>query len=117
MLHAVPKAEFLDINEQSYSYIQKLDWTNYQNEVQPMTSEHEFIIGALLNHSPDTALELRTPSDIFEIKSKGGHYKTCAQKLLFLQRCHGLHHKVISVFIQEVVGDLWEVWDQCVWFE
>ena len=49
MLHAVPKAEFLDINEQSYSYIQKLDWSNYQNEVQPMTSEREFIIGALLN--------------------------------------------------------------------
>ena len=59
MLHAVPTAEFMDIKEQSYSYIQKLDWSNYQNEVQPMTSEREFIIGAMLNHSPDTALKLR----------------------------------------------------------
>ena len=75
-------------DEQSYSYIQKLDWTNYQNEVQPMTSEREFIVGALLSHSPDTALKLRTLSDIFKIKSKGGHYKTRAQNLLFLQRCH-----------------------------
>ena len=59
----------------------------YQNETQLMTSGREFIIGALLNHRPDTALKLHTLSDIFKLKSKGGHYKTRAQKLLFLQRC------------------------------
>ena len=60
----------------------------YQNKDQPMTSEREFIIASLLNHSPDTALKLRTLRNIFHIKGKGGHYKTRAQKLLFLQRCH-----------------------------
>ena len=79
-------------DEQSYSYIQKLDWTNYQNEVQPMTSEREFIVGALLSHSPDTALKLRTLSDIFLIKSKGGHYKTCPKSCFFfnvaMNSCH-----------------------------
>ena len=53
-----------------------------------MVSEREFVIASLLNHSPDTALKLHTLRDIFQIKGKGEHYKTRAQKLLFVQRCH-----------------------------
>ena len=53
-----------------------------------MTSERELIIASLLNHSPDTALKLQTLKDIFQIKEKGNHYKSRAQKLLFIQRCY-----------------------------
>ena len=53
-----------------------------------MTSEREFIISSLLNHSLYTALKLRALHNIFQIKGKGGHYKTRAKKLLFLQSCH-----------------------------
>ena len=88
MLHAISKEEFLDINEKSYKYIQKLDWSQYQNINQKMTSKREFIISRLLNHRPDNALKLQTLRDIFQIKEKVNHYKTRAQKLFFLQRCH-----------------------------
>ena len=66
MLHAIPKHEFLDINERSYCYIQKLDWSQYQNKHQPMVSEREFVIASLLNHSPDTALKLCTQRKIYQ---------------------------------------------------
>ena len=73
LLHAIPQEEFLDVNEKHFQYIQKLDWSQYQNINQKMTSEREFIIASLLNHSPDTALKLQTLRDIFQIKEKGGH--------------------------------------------
>ena len=46
-----------------------------------MTSEREFIIASLLNHSPDTALKLQTLRDIFQIKEKGNHYKRSHEQL------------------------------------
>jgi hypothetical protein len=88
ILHAIPHAEFYDINEKSYQYVQKVDWSLYSNKKQLMTSEREYIIAALLNHDPSTALKLQTLSDIFAIKQKGGHFKTRAQKLQFLSKCH-----------------------------
>ena len=67
ILHAIPKAEFFDINEKSYQYVQKIDWGYYNNEAQLMTSEREWIIASLLNHDPNTALKLQTLSNIFVI--------------------------------------------------
>ena len=53
-----------------------------------MTSQREYVIDALLNHDPDTSLKLRTLSDIFHIKNKGGHFRMRSQKIQFLQKCH-----------------------------
>ena len=76
------------MNESAYNYIQKVDWELYANKKQTMTSEREYVIAALLNHDPDTSLKLRTLSDIFNIKNKGGHFRMRSQKIQFLQKCH-----------------------------
>ena len=86
ILHAIPHSEFCDVNEFAYNYIQRVDWELYANKKQIMSSEYEYTIAALLNHDPDTSLKLQTLSDIFHIKSKGGHFRTRSQKIQFLQK-------------------------------
>ena len=52
------------------------------------SSEKEFILGSLISRTdPELALRLPSISDIFRIKETATHFKTKAQKILFLKNC------------------------------
>ena len=82
-LNATPKNEFYDVHEKNYKYTQRINWADYAKPDQLFSSEKEFIIASLLNHS-ETALKLSTIKDIFAIKSTNSSFNTRAGKLQFL---------------------------------
>ena len=82
-LNATPEAEFYGVHEKHYRYTQRINWSDYAKPNQLFSSEKEFIVASLLNHS-DTALKLSTIKDIFAIKSTNSSFNTKAGKLQFL---------------------------------
>ena len=80
------KPELFDINDNTFQYIQRIDWSKYCNPSQYFGSEKEFILGALLSkQNPELAMSLPTLKDVFKLKTEGNHFKTKAQKALFLK--------------------------------
>ena len=61
--------ELQDSSNSDYRYIQKIDWSLYQNPEQFFTSEPEFLIGSILGKlDPQLSMMLPTLQDIFRIK-------------------------------------------------
>ena len=50
-LNATPESEFWDVHEKHYKYTQRINWADYAKPDQLFSSEKEFIIASLLNHS------------------------------------------------------------------
>ena len=79
--------EILDVSDSDFRYIQRIDWSMYQNPHQYFCSEREFLLGALIGKmSPELSLNFPTLIDIFKIKESGSKFKTKAQKLAFIQQ-------------------------------
>ena len=64
LLNAVPAPEFFYCAESAYRYVQKVDFKLYNDQQQLYALETEFILGALLNHDPDTVFKLSTWRDL-----------------------------------------------------
>ena len=80
--------ELQDSSNSDYRYIQKIDWSLYQNPEQFFTSEREFLIGSIMGKlDPQLSMMIPTLQDIFRIKESGTKFKTKLQKLAFIQAC------------------------------
>ena len=98
-----------DLHEKHHKYTQRINLVNYAKPDHLFSSEKEFIIASLLNHS-DTALKLSTLIDIFAIKSTKSSFNTKAGKLQFLANIreklknlfyNSLELQKITIFINE----------------
>ena len=87
LLNATPPAEFFDVSESSYNYVQRIPFEKYNSDTQLFTSEWEFILGSLLSHTPETVFKLATWNDLLDLKQKGPHFKTKLQKITYLNKC------------------------------
>ena len=84
-LNATPRAEYFDVSEKGQEYTQRVNWADYATEDQLYSSEKEWLLSALINHS-DTTMKLDTVRDVFAIKSSNQAFKTKAGKLQFLDQ-------------------------------
>ena len=78
-MNATPESEYWDVHEKHYKFTQPINWADYAKPDQLFSSEKEFIIASLPNHSED-ALKLFTVKDIFTMKSTNSSFNTKAGK-------------------------------------
>ena len=79
--------EILDTADSDYRYVQRIDWSLYNNPTQFFSSEREFLLeGQIGKMDPDLALHLPTLKDIFKVKESANKIKTKIQKCEFISK-------------------------------
>ena len=79
--------EILDTSDSDFKYVQRINWSLYNNPRQFFTSEREFLLGGLIGKmDPQLSLELPTIQDIFRVKETSNKIKTKLQKIEFIKK-------------------------------
>ena len=79
--------EILDVSDSDCRYVQRIDWSLYNNPNQFFSSEREYLLGALIGKlDPELSLRLPTLQDIFRVKETGNKLKTKLQKVQFIKQ-------------------------------